>query len=363
MPFHFIVHPKLTSYLTFLQQSVVNDLQAGKRVIFAVGPVNSKMTLFISGPNGKSDVASGCTVQVDESKDGIFKITNPLAKMPNGVSSADVIFVCADSSGSKLVTMSSSSVDAIDLPDGESVPVKMKPSDLSLCFEDGSIHLSSNKSLYYWTFGSSGKMKHFHFNQESIMSSSSCNLESVPSKLCVNDEKIVIKDGCKGSVIPNLVSGYVSNTTAYLFDTTSSVYVFNASAFTDGQSVDLAKVGSKEAWTVSTSSNSSKCALTSSHIISNPFLPLSPFHPRHNSQQQWTSRWRWLAMAQPAPSLLDPPLLRRSHRLALLSALRLLLRPEDAPKHGHYHQLADGGQWLPDRWKAGRWHLSSPPDH
>ncbi|KAH9391214.1 hypothetical protein TYRP_006812 [Tyrophagus putrescentiae] len=68
------------------------------------------MTLFISGPGGKSDLSSGCTVEVDENKEGIFKITNPPGKLPSGLSSADVIFVCGDSSGSKLVTMSSSSV-------------------------------------------------------------------------------------------------------------------------------------------------------------------------------------------------------------------------------------------------------------
>ena len=340
---------------------MVNDLQTGKRVIFAVGPVNSKMTLFISDLNGKTDVASGCTVQVEETKDGIFKITNPPAKIPNGVNSADVIFVCADSSGSKLVTMSKSSVAAVNLPDGGTLPTKITDkAEIFNCFDDGSIHVSSSAPLHYYTISSSGKVIYSNLNGKDIENADSCHPNKVTSKLCVNDTMIVIKDGCKGSSIPNLVSGYVSNTTAYLFDTASSVYVFDASAFTDGQSVDLAKVGSKEAWTVSTSSNSSKCALISPLLSS---LTSITSTLGHNSRQQWTSWWRRFAMAQPAPSLLDPPLLRRRHRLALLSALRLLLRPEDAPKHGHYHPLADGGQWLPDRWKAGRWHLSSPPDH
>ncbi|KAH9402711.1 hypothetical protein TYRP_015462 [Tyrophagus putrescentiae] len=143
------------------------------------------MTLFISGPNGKSDVAVWVHCAGGESNDGILRYQSTI--------------------------------------------------------EDS---YSSEKVVYS------------NFNGKDIASSDSCSFEKNSSKLCINDKKIVIKDGCKGSVIPNLVSGYVSNTTAYLFDTASSVYVFNASAFTDGQSVDLAKVGSKEAWTVSTSSNS-----------------------------------------------------------------------------------------------------------
>ncbi len=67
----------------------------------------------------------------------------------------------------------------------------------------------------------------------------------------------MIKKYCQGSTIPNLSSGYVSDTTAYLFDTANTVYVFDASTFTSGQLVDLKKVSSKEAWKGSTSVQSS----------------------------------------------------------------------------------------------------------
>ena len=233
---------------------MVSDLQNGKRVVFAVGPVNSKMTFFISGPGGKTDVANGCTVQVEENNNGIFKITNPPSKMPNGVSSAEVIFVCLDLSDSKLVTMSKSSVAAVSLPDGGPlVPVPIIHAALLSCFDDGSIHLSSSKSPHYWTVSSSGEVDRYHFNQKNITSSEACNLETIPNKLCIDGNKITIKKDCQGSSILSLVSGYVSDTTAYLFDTANTVYLFDASVFTSKESVDLKKVSSKEAWKGSSS--------------------------------------------------------------------------------------------------------------
>ncbi len=228
---------------------MVNDLQNGKRVIFAVGPVSSKMTLFISGPGGKSDVVAGCTVQVDENTSGVFKITDPPAKMPNGVSNADVIFVCVDSSGSKLVTMSSSSVGAVKLPDGGAVTTKItKPRYISDCYDSGNVHLSTSKSLHYYTLSSSGDVTYQNFNKKTIESSITCNTGEVSSKLCINGDKITVKEGCQGSSISNLVSGYVGGSSVYLFGSDNTVYVFDASAFTSEQSVALKKVASKDAW-------------------------------------------------------------------------------------------------------------------
>ncbi len=224
-------------------------MQNKKRVIFAVGLVSSKMTLFISGPGGKSDTASGCTVQVKESSEGVFRITNPPEKMPAGVASADVIFVCIDSPGSRLVRMSSSSVDTVKLPDGGSEPTKItKPNDINYCFDSGSIHLSSSNALHYYVVGSDGAVEKFHFGAESIASSSYCNREGNPSKLCINDDKVTIKEGCSGASIPGLVSGYVSASIAYLFASDNTVYVFGASAFSSGQPTDLKKVDAADAW-------------------------------------------------------------------------------------------------------------------
>ena len=206
------------------------------------------MTLFISGPGGKSDVAAGCTVQMDENKDGVFKITDPPAKMPNGVSNADVIFVCVDKSGSLLMTMSSGSVGAVKLPDGGTVQTAIKDNDkITDCFDKGNIHLSSSKSLYYYTVSSSGEVHKFSF-ENSITTSERCFAEKHKSKLCVNGDKIIVKKDCQGSSISNLVSGYVGGSFAYLFGSDNTVYVFDASAFTSGQSVALKKVASKDAW-------------------------------------------------------------------------------------------------------------------
>ncbi len=237
---------KLTSSFSFQQQSLVKELQEGKRVIFAAGSVNSKMTLFISGPGGKSDLSSGCTVEVDENKEGIFKITNPPGKLPSGLSSADVIFVCGDSSGSKLVTMSSSSVGALNLPDGGSVQMKIDPKYYSICFDDGSLHLPSSNSLHYWTVSSGGKVDEFHFDRDSISSAGMCIPKGSPSKLCISDTTIAVKDDCTGSTIPSFSAGYLGSA-GFLFSTDNSVYIFDAGIFS-GMSSSLKKVSSKNAW-------------------------------------------------------------------------------------------------------------------
>ena len=226
---------------------MVKELQDGKRVIFAAGSVNSKMTLFISGPGGKSDLSSGCTVEVDENKEGIFKITNPPGKLPSGLSSADVIFVCGDSSGSKLVTMSSSSVGAVNLPDGGSVQTQITgQTDILYCYDGGSIHLPSSKSLHYWTVSSSGKVDEFHFDTDSITTSDRCIPKGSPSKLCINDATITVKKDCSGSSIPSFSAGYLGSA-GFLFGTDNSVYIFDAGVFS-GMSSSLKKVSSKNAW-------------------------------------------------------------------------------------------------------------------
>ena len=186
---------------------------------------------------------------MDENKDGVFKITDPPAKMPNGVSNADVIFVCLDKSGSLLMTMSSGSVGAVKLPDGGTVQTEVKtPKFLSDCYDSGNVHISSSKSLYYWTLSSSGEVTKYKFVGNNIASSDKCSAEGVSSKLCVNGDKITVKKDCQGSSISNLVSGYVGGSSAYLFGSDNTVYVFDASAFTSGQSVALKKVASKDAW-------------------------------------------------------------------------------------------------------------------
>ena len=216
------------------------------------------MTLFISGLGGKTDVVSGFTVQVEENNNGIFKITNPPSKMPNGVSSAEVIFVCVDlPDGSKLMTMSSSNVFAVNLPGGGTVPTEIKrKNDVLHCIRSGSTYVSSSTPLYYYMIDSDGALRHTNVIGKNISSSFACGSEFA-TKLCINENKLKVKVGCQGSTIPNLVSGYVSDTTAYLFDTANTVYVFDSSVFTSEQSVDLKKVISKEAWKGATSVQSS----------------------------------------------------------------------------------------------------------
>ena len=233
------------------------------------------MTLFISGPGGKSDLSSGCTVEVDENKEGIFKITNPPGKLPSGLSSADVIFVCGDSSGSKLVTMSSSSVGAVNLPDGGSVQTKItKQLKIAVCYDGGSLHLPASNSLHYWTVSSSGDVTKFHFNAKDIASSQTCQSEGMINKLCINDAKIAVKDDCSGSSIPSFSAGYLGSA-GFLFGTDNSVYIFDAGVFS-GMSSSLKKVSSKDAWKSSANvqPSSSKPGVESKCLQSNLFTQI-----------------------------------------------------------------------------------------
>ena len=206
------------------------------------------MTLFISGPGGKSDLSSGCTVEVDENKEGIFKITNPPGKLPSGLSSADVIFVCGDSSGSKLVTMSSSSVGAFNLPDGRSVKTEITEQlKIAVCYDGGSLHLPASNSLHYWTVSSGGKVTKYIFKGASIASANRCDEDDdVPSKLCISDNTIAVKKDCPSSSIPSFSAGYLGSA-GFLFGTDNSVYIFDAGVFS-GMSSSLKKVSSKNAW-------------------------------------------------------------------------------------------------------------------
>ena len=117
---------------------------------------------------------------------------------------------------------------------------------IAVCYDGGSIHLPSSESLNYWTVSSSGKINEFHFDRDSITSAGMCIPKGSPSKLCISDTTIAVKDDCLGSSIPSFSAGYLGSA-GFLFGTDNSVYIFDASAFS-GTSSSLKKVSSKDAW-------------------------------------------------------------------------------------------------------------------
>lgn len=185
---------------------------------------------------------------VDEPDNGTFKITKgQLTPLPAGISNDPVKFVCADSSGSNLVTMSDSKVGGVTLPGGGSVQTAITDADaISNCFSSGKIHLSSSELVNYYSIGSDGRGRKFKFYEGSIKSSTGCIFNGDLGYLCTSGLQISFSTTCTGTPISGLVSGFVGVTNAYLFDD-SNVYVFSSNAFT-GQSVLLTKKDSKSAW-------------------------------------------------------------------------------------------------------------------
>ena len=254
-PLHHFKHlPNPLFFCPYLQK-VIDDLQNNKRKIFAIGPVNSKTTLLISGTGGGDN---GYMVGVADNDNGVFHLKNlSFTKLPSstsGLTSDPVVFVCLDSTGSKLVSMSESKVSAVTLPDGAAVkPGIADKSDVATCFRSGEVHLAASSSQapsYFSIEKSSGRLTKFHFDKESIETSDGCATDGALGFLCTGGTDMsLFSHSCTGKPIADLVSGYVGPTTAFLFDASNTVYAFPSALFSNvNQSVAVKKVSAKEAW-------------------------------------------------------------------------------------------------------------------
>ena len=214
------------------------------------------MTLFISGSSSKTDFAGGYQVTVkDDPADGRFSVDSALKLVPkyNSITGTEVMFVCQDSdSGSSLITMSQDKIGALNLGQNKFTQLPIKSYDLPGCYANDQLHFSTTEAKsFYLVDQSSGNVDKKIFNGKSISGSNSCDKSPQNfGKLCkIGEDKITLSKSCSGSPPANIISGFVSSGTAYLFDGDNAVYYFDATIFSgSGSQVDLKKVSSSFAW-------------------------------------------------------------------------------------------------------------------
>ena len=145
--------------------------------------------------------------------------------------------------------MSFTEVGALLLPKANYEKTKVTDKiDVSLCYRDGSLHLSSNDAgHFYAVILETGNFRKFSFDKSNIKTSSTCNFDSEePGQLCINGNSISIKEKCEGSPPSGIISGSVGASNAYLFDDSNTVYAFSASVFKEGGSSSKLTKQSKE---------------------------------------------------------------------------------------------------------------------
>ncbi len=234
-------------------QSIASDLKSGNRGVFAVGYVSDKLTLFVSGPGSGNhkNPSGGFQVAVEEATDGVFKISSAPVPVPSGIpSDADVEIVCKDSSGDNLVVMSKSEIGSLLLPSGSYEKTPITVYNIPSCYHIASLHLSTNEVNHFYAIVSeNGNFQKFVFKEKNIRNSTMCNGEGNDlGQLCINDESISFKVKCDGTVPSGIISGSVGSTNVYLFDDSNTVYVFEATVFTNKQSAKLTKKSKEEAF-------------------------------------------------------------------------------------------------------------------
>ena len=206
----------------------------------------------MSGTGDHKNPSGGYQVAVDEAADGVFKISSAPVAVPSGVPSDTVKFVCKDSSGDNLVAMRSSEVGALLLPKGTYENSAAKGFDVSYCYRDGSLHLSSNDAGHFYSVTpDTGNFASYHFNDNNnIKDSSKCiSAETDLGQLCISGDSISFKKKCDGSPLSGIISGSVGASNAYLFDDSNTVYAFSASVFKgSGSSSKLTKQSKEKAF-------------------------------------------------------------------------------------------------------------------
>lgn len=244
----------LISYLsTFTFQTVVDGLTSGNFRIFAVGGVSSKLTLFISSSNDKTDFNNGYqVVQKIEPTDGIFTVENAvkLSSKYTSIVGTDVMFICNELTGDNLITMNLDGVGAFNLGLNKFTKLNVTQYQPIVCYSSGSLHLSTSELKFYFLVDkSSGSVAKFHFDSETIISALGCSPKQNVGTLCISGTRISISTICSGSPPANIISGYIGKDIAYLFDSSNTVFYFDSTIFKGGsQSVKLNIVNKSQAW-------------------------------------------------------------------------------------------------------------------
>ena len=179
----------------------------------------------MSGSKDRIDFSNGYRMEFKDEfvKGRIKNVENivPLSKY-SGVEDTDVMFVYSDPSGNFLVTMSNSSVMALDLSSGVYKKTNIvDPVVASFCHYGGLVHLSSKKSIFYllansWLEGGNCMIVNF-VNTSSVEFCTGCQKDLFGNLCVIEDDQITADQSCKSPPPPHIVSGIVDHSTVYLF--------------------------------------------------------------------------------------------------------------------------------------------------
>lgn len=240
-------------------------MQTGKRSIFAIGSVQSKLNFFISGFGGSSKTLDAYRLEVEgEPSDGVFKLSpsalHPLSitNLPSSLSNTPVIFVCSDSFGANLAAMTDTSVAVAKLPteSGSFTPTAITSKGSGVCYFSGVLHFSTGEptSPEFYTIDKKGYLNKFSFVEgNTISNATSCSGNLYSACLSLSEKEVSVNktSRCYSGVFPpNIISAYVGYTTAYFIDGANSVYVFPSSVFKENKNGKrvVIKVDASMAW-------------------------------------------------------------------------------------------------------------------
>ena len=235
------------------------------RGVFAVGRFRNKMTLFVSGTGSPTDPNGGYQVTVDEVVDSVIYISQDPEPLPSGIDWLEhsVKFVCSDSTGTYLVTLSSEKAGALSL-DNKNFIVAVGGYDssvLTFCWGGEALHVSSLNLLQFNHINFdkyNGSVPFYFIKSTSLDGTTIRNAEGCTyfehsnfmGFLCLNGDQVVFnQEKCTDGFTTGIISGFVDEHTVYFFAKDNTVYTFSAKVFQkNGPSAKVIKASRGDAW-------------------------------------------------------------------------------------------------------------------
>ncbi len=220
---------------------VFRDLVHLNRKVLAIGLVNDELALFASGTADTNQLDGGLQINVLAARLDALKVDLDPVPLPSGVPRGPIKFACQDSSGTNLVVMSNSRVQKFSLATGNLYHVGIKEQAAKNCFDDGSLHVTSNTPLKFYVISANGNVTHLYFDGSTIDESKHCKYLDSPGQLCrlgSSPGYIVMKPKCQQneteSFFQNLIAGYIGDEAVYLFDSDGNVHGFSSKVLEPG---------------------------------------------------------------------------------------------------------------------------------
>ncbi len=237
------------------------------RGVFAVGRFRNKLTLFVSGTGSITDPNGGYQVTVDKVVNSVITISQDPEPLPSGIDWLEhsIKFVCYDSTGTYLVTMSEGKAGALSLDKKNFIGVMagQEPGVILYCSKFGALHVSSLNPLHFYLVNYrsyDGSIEYIFLRgpepspETTLSTADGCGNGDPDLKplgfLCVTGDQVVFsKEECDFTFTTDLVSGFVDEHTVYLFAKNNTVYTFSAKVFQKkGLSAKLIKANKGNAW-------------------------------------------------------------------------------------------------------------------